>query len=252
MVRNNHSVENRNTLDKLLRSESRLDACVSLSDILTHMRFWAHIENALIVVSDMAAGTSHIIAGGFASNLDIGGYQQENSIWESKILSLMPTEERDAKYIAELRFFHYLRHLPKSKKPDYYLVSKLRFRYADGDIHDVMHRMYYIFDVNGENVRYAICIYSPLTFDFKGKSFAVNSITGIKEELTVSGNDTILTRRECQVLGMIDTGMKSADIAGQLNISIHTVSRHRQEIIGKLQVKNTHEACRIAKSMGLF
>ena len=51
---------------------------------------------------------------------------------------------------------------------------------------------------------------------------------------------------------MIDTGLKSAEIAAQLNISIHTVSRHRQEIIGKLQVKNTHEACRIAKSMGLL
>ncbi|MDE5846342.1 MAG: LuxR C-terminal-related transcriptional regulator [Muribaculaceae bacterium] len=45
---------------------------------------------------------------------------------------------------------------------------------------------------------------------------------------------------------------QSAEIAGLLNISIHTVSRHRQEIISKLQVKNTHEACRLAKSMGLI
>lgn len=252
MVRNNHSAENRKTLDKLLRSENRLDAYAPLSDILGHVRFWAHIEKVLIVVSDMADGTSHIIAGDFASNLDIGDYQQENSIWESKILSLMPASEQEKKYIAELRFFHYLRHLPKSKKSDYYLVSKLRLRFADGNIHDVLHRMYYIFDENAENVRYAICIYGPLPFDFKGNSFAVNSITGIKEELTVSGNDTILSFRERQILSMIDTGMRSAEIARQLNISIHTVSRHRQKIIGKLQVKNTHEACRIAKSMDML
>lgn len=194
----------------------------------------------------------HIIAGGFARNLDIGDYEQENSIWESKILSLMSQEEQEEKYIAELRFFHYLRHLPKSKRADYYLMSKLRFCFADGGIHDVLHRMYYIFDDNGEDLRYAICIYGPLPFDFKGKSFAVNSVRGIKEELTASGNDSILSRRERQILAMIDTGMKSAEIAGQLNISIHTVSRHRQEIIGKLQVKNTHEACRLAKSMDLF
>lgn len=58
--------------------------------------------------------------------------------------------------------------------------------------------------------------------------------------------------RERQILAMIDKGMKSGEIAAQLHISIHTVSCHRQEIIGKLQVKNTHEACRIAKSMGLL
>lgn len=252
MVRNNHFTENRKTLDRLLRPENSVESVIPLSDIIADMRFRARVENVLIVVSDMAEGKSHIIAGGFARNLDIGEYQQENSIWESKILSLMSAEEQEEKYIAELRFFHYLRHLPKSKKTDYYLVSKLRFRFADGDIHDVLHRMYYIYDDNREYLRYAICIYGPLTFDFKGKSFAVNSITGIKEELTASGNDSVLSRRERQILTMIDTGMKSAEIAGQLNISIHTVSRHRQEIIGKLQVKNTHEACRIAKSMGLL
>lgn len=252
MVRNNHFEKNRKTLDKLLRPENRSGECGQLSDILTHVRFWAYTENVLIVVSDMADGKSHIIAGGFARNLDIGDYQQENSIWESRILSLMSEEEQEQKYIAELRFFHYLRHLPKKKKTEYYLISKLRFRFLDGDIHDVLHRMYYMFDENGDNVRCAVCVYGPLPVDFKGKSFAVNSITGIKEELTAADNGSILSRRECQILAMIDTGMKSAEIADRLNISIHTVSRHRQEIIGKLQVKNTHEACSLAKSMGLL
>lgn len=252
MVRNNHLTENRRTLDRLLRCESHPERCTPLTDLLAHARFWANIEKALIVVSDMADGKSHIIDGGFARNLDIGDYQHENSIWESRILSLMSEDVLGEKYIAELRFFHYLRHLPKSKKSEYYLVSKLRFRFSDGNIHDVLHRMYYIFDETLENVRYAICIYGPLLFDFKGKSFAVNSITGIKEELTAAGNDAILSRRECQVLAMIDTGMKSGEIAGHLHISIHTVSRHRQEIIGKLQVKNTHEACRIAKSLNII
>lgn len=252
MVRNNHFTENRETLDKLFRSENKADGGIPLTDTIDNMRFWARVENVLIVISDMAEGKSHIIAGGFARNLDIGEYQHENSIWESKILSLMSPEEQEEKYIAELRFFHFLRHLPKSKKRDYFLISKLRFRFADGNIHDVLHRMYYIYDENGEELRFAICIYGPLPFDFKGKCFAVNSLTGIKEELTASGNDSILSRRERQILAMIDTGMKSAEIAVQLNISIHTVSRHRQEIVGKLQVKHTHEACRLAKSIGLL
>lgn len=252
MVINNHSNISRKKLDELLLSESISDNSVMLSQILNYAHFMANIENVLVVVSDMADGKSHIISGGFERNLAIDGYHHENSIWERRILSLMSETEQEEKYITELRFFHFLRHLPKQKRADYYLISKLRFLFADGEIHDVLHRMFYIFDDSKEYVRYAICIYGPLPFDFKGKSFAVNSITGIREELGTSGNDTILSSRECQVLTMIDIGMKSAEIAEQLNISIHTVSRHRQEIIGKLQVRNTHEACRIAKSMKLI
>lgn len=252
MVKNNHFAEDRKALDELLLSQKQSGGCIPLSDVLTYVRFWAVVEKVLIVVSDMADGRSHIIDGGFARNLAIGDYKHENSIWESRILSLMSKDEQKEKYIAELRFFHYLRHLSKAKRPEYYLASKLRFRFRDGDVHDVLHRMYYLFDETRENIRYAICIYGPLSFDFKGKSFAINSISGIKEELTVSDNDAILSRRERQVLSMIDAGMKSAEIAGLLNISIHTVNRHRQEIICKLQVKNTHEACRLAKSMGML
>lgn len=117
MVRNNHFTENRKTLDRLLRSEKQSGGCISLSEVLTYVRFWAQVENALIVVSDINDGKSHIIDGGFARNLNIEDYQRENSIWENKILSLMPEDEQEEKYIAELRFFHYLRHLPKRKNP---------------------------------------------------------------------------------------------------------------------------------------
>lgn len=252
MVRNNHSKDNRKKLDELLRTDELLVKQDCLAKVLAYARFMANIENSIVVVSDMADGKSHIVAGGFVHNLELGDYQQENSIWESRILSLMSADEQEEKYLAEFRFFHYLRHLPKKQRADYYLVSKLRFRFADGGIHDVLHRMYYIFDEEKENVRFAICIYGPMTFDFKGKSFAVNSITGISEELAVSKNDTILSRRECQVLALIDSGMKSVEIAAHLNISIHTVSRHRQEIISKLQVKNSVEACRRAKMMKII
>lgn len=251
MVRNNHS-KNRKELDGLLRREDSYSQCGSLTEVLEYAGIIARIENAIVVVSDMAADKSHIVAGGFARSLDIGDYRQENSIWEKRILSQMTPEEQEEKYLAELRFFHYLRRIPKSRKEDYFLVSKLRFRFADGELHDVLHRMYYVFDEDKENVRYAICIYGPMPFDFSGKSHAVNSITGLTEELTATGNGTILSPRECQVLSMIDTGLRSSEIAGQLNISIHTVSRHRQEIISRLQVKNSHEACRIAKALKII
>ena len=252
MVRNNHFDSNRKKLDGLLRSDNASSDPPSLHRLRIYAQMMAEIENVIVVVSDMASGKSHIAAGAFAASLGLSDYQHEDSIWESRILSLMSAEEQEAKYIAELRFYHFVKHQPKNRKGDYHLLSKLRFRFGDGSLHDVFHRMHYIYDEGRNNVRYAICIYGPLSFDFKGRSIIVNSVTGLTEELTPAGTDAILSRRERQVLGLIDTGMKSAEIADRLSISIHTVSRHRQEIINKLQVKNTHEACRIAKSMELI
>ena len=138
MVRNNQS-DYRKKLAELLRREDSSDNRDILSQVLGYGRLIAKIENALVVVSDMVAGKSHILAGGFARNLDLGDYQHENSIWENKILSLMSPEEQEEKYLAELQFFHYLRRIPKSRKEEYYLVSKLRFRFVDEDAFVIFH-----------------------------------------------------------------------------------------------------------------
>ncbi|MDE7345911.1 MAG: helix-turn-helix transcriptional regulator [Muribaculaceae bacterium] len=252
MVINNHFESNRKKLDGLLRTDNTYADLTALQRLRNYAETMAEIENVIVVVSDMANGKSHISAGEFARSLGISDYQHEDSIWENRILSLMSAEEQEAKYIAELSFFHFVKHQPKNRKGNYHLLSKLRFRFGDGSLHDVFHRMHYIYDDGRNNVRYAVCIYGPLSFDFKGRSMIVNSVTGITEEITPAGRDAILSKRERQVLSLIDTGMKSAEIADKLNISTHTVSRHRQEIIKKLQVKNTHEACRIAKSMELI
>ena len=216
--------------------------------IYTYARMQAEIEGSLVVVSDLRRSVSRIFAGKFSDKLGISCYTHENSIWEKEILDLMSDSEREEKFIAELRFFHFLRHQPRQKKSENFLMSKLCFKNSL----DVLHRMYYVYDENFENVCYSICIYSPLAFDFPGRSYAVNSCSGLREELTGESNDTILSKRERQVLQLISSGMKSIDIAQSLNISLHTVSRHRQEILKKLQVKNSLEACRVAATMKLI
>ena len=239
-------------LDILLKSQPIHGGDDQMEVAISYAKAMVRLENVVAVVSDISGGVSQIFSGGFASTLGLDGYNWENSIWEKRILEMMSVEEQEAKFIAELRFFHYLRHLPKSKRSDCCLFAKLKFRLAGGRTIDVLHRMYYIYDSRQENVRYAICLYGPLTFDFKGKSRVVNTATGLTEELTIRNNSSVLGKRECQVLSLIDSGLKSAEIADRLNISIHTVSRHRQEILANLQVKNSIEACRLAKSMELI
>lgn len=249
MTINDHSSsDQQKKLDRILRSQAELAKTNEDKRIYSFAENLSRIESALVVVSDIAKGTSRIFSGTFARSLGIDGYSHENSIWEKEILNLMTEKEQENKIITELRFFHYLRKIPKSHKSEYYLVSKLRFR----NTMTVLHRMYYIYAASGDSVNYAICVYCPLIFDFPGQSFAVNAVTGFKEEITSSADNSIISKRERQVLELISSGMKSSEIARSLNISLNTVSRHRQEILSKLQVKNSVEACYLAKSMGLI
>ena len=239
-------------LNQLLKSQSFNGGTIDVSQLLDYAKNISQIENVTVVVSDMRCGISRIFPGKFGIVLGVSNYVEENSIWEKAILNLMTEKQREEKYLAELRFFNFLRHVPRHARPDYYLVSKLRMKAATGDTIDVIHRMYYIYADDSETVTHALCLYGRPTFDFIGKNRIVNSFTGVSEELTASGDSSILSRREKQVLTLIDSGKRSYEIADILSISKNTISRHRQQILAKLQVKNSMEACRIAKTMKII
>ena len=59
-----------------------------------------------------------------------------------------------------------------------------------------------------------------------------------------TATDTLLTPREREILALAKEGMFSKEISEKLNISIHTVNRHCQNILEKLQVDNMIEAIR--------
>ena len=59
-----------------------------------------------------------------------------------------------------------------------------------------------------------------------------------------SAADTLLTPREREVLALAKEGKLSKEISEKLNISVHTVNRHRQNILEKLKVDNIIEAIR--------
>lgn len=239
-------------IDRLLKKQPGASHKPEMEGLLNYAGYVAEIENVVAVVSDLKKGVSRIFPGKFGEFLGIGNYVKEDSIWEKAILDLMSENEREEKYLAELRFFNFLRHTPRHKRPDYYLVSKLRMTAANGDMISVVHRMYYIYADDRDTIVCALCLYGRDVFDFAGRSVVVNSLTGVCESLTAASDALILSRREQQVLRLIDLGKSSADIAGMLSISKNTVSRHRQEIISRLRVKNSVEACCVAKAMKII
>ena len=246
-------MNNQKNIDDLLRKQTFSTDISSLDALVyNYAESIAKIEKCVVVVSDLKFGTSRIFSGAFANQLGLTNYTIENSIWEKEILTLMTPEECNEKYLAELRFFNFLRHIPRHLRENYYLATTLRMFNKNSKPIDVLHRMYYRYETNSDVIRYGICLYGPDTFSIPAKSIAIDSVTGHWEELSSVTDNGILSHREKQVLALIEQGMTSQAIASDLCISKHTVSRHRQEILAKLQARNSTEACRRAKQLKII
>ncbi|MHC4399723.1 MAG: response regulator transcription factor [Planctomycetota bacterium] len=59
-----------------------------------------------------------------------------------------------------------------------------------------------------------------------------------------------LTRRELQVLRLVDEGRSNKQIAAELHLSLHTVKNHVHRILEKLNVRNRRQAVHYAYSEG--
>ena len=216
---------------------------------------YACIENALAVLSDMQAKVSYIYYGGFARVLGLGmGKESEEirSIWEEPVLKLVHPDDLRGKYLQELRFYHFVKHLPKSKRQSYYCLAKLRMKDVYGNYHWAQHRIFYISAPDNRALWLTLCLYTPLYSEVMPGGMVVDSLTGQTQALGTCTDHVILSVRELQVLDLISKGMTGKQIALALSISVHTVNRHRQEILKKLQVRNSIEACRVAGELGIL
>lgn len=216
---------------------------------------YARMENAIAVLSDLRTNKSYIYYGKFLQILGIENNKKDSkfsSIWEEEIFNLIHPDDLASKHLQELCFFHFIKRQAKSKRTDYYLTSKLRMKTSTKSYIPVLHRMFYIPAPSKDTLWLALCLYSPLVFDISTKCIIVNSINGQITELDKQNNTKILSEREKQVLTLVDKGLASKAIAEMLSVSVNTISRHRQEILNKLQVKNSIEACRIAKELKII
>lgn len=239
-------------LDKLLKSQLRAVSAELGESVDAFARALSCYENLIVVVSDFVSDSSRIYSGDFASVIGLDDYVSENSIWEKRILDLMPEAVRREKYRGELNFFNAVSRMPVAVRRHYYLASHLRFALENGTEMDVLHKMFYVYDAESQSIRYAVCTYGPMSMVSLNGCVMVNSVTGVTEDLSPTSDDSILSRRELQVLKMIAAGHTSEEIASLLSISRHTVNRHRQEINAKLQSSNSHHAVNTAKLLGLI
>ena len=125
-------------------------------------------------------------------------------------------------------------------------------RSRNGEWVETLHRLYYIPAQDGKTTRFALCLYGAMTANLKSATIVIDTLTGQATDLNPSAGIKILSPQETSVLKLIDDGNRSKGIADILGISLHTVSRHRQNIIAKLKVRNSAEACKIARNLSIL
>jgi DNA-binding CsgD family transcriptional regulator/cell division protein FtsB len=64
--------------------------------------------------------------------------------------------------------------------------------------------------------------------------------------------ETGLSQREIQIIRLSAEGLKAAEIAERLFLSVHTVNTHRQRIYAKMDVKNVSDMLRKATELGII
>ncbi len=249
------------TLNKKLLEQpfsEKQDNIALLSEYQNIASRYAKLENSIAVLSDLKLNKSYIYNGALAEKLGIderGSKKEINSIWEEDIFSRILPDDLIAKHLLELQYFHLLKTLPIEDRCDYYVSSKMRMRDRNGSYIPILHRMFYVCSCTMGNLWLDLCLYNHLPEELPPETpngVIVNSATGAIIKADRQKCKDILSTREKEILRLIGQGKMSKEIAGLLSISKNTVDRHRQNILEKLQVKSSIEACNIAKLMNLL
>lgn len=216
-------------------------------------QMYAFTENTIAVLSDIKTNTSYIAYGKIGVTLGLVPTPQTKeiqSIWESDIFNIVHPDDLLNKHLQELRFLNFLKTIPHAEKEDFYSVINLQMRLPSGAYIQMQHRMFYVTSQDNGNIHLALCIYGFApnipTYDI------INTKTGKGYHSELQDKTEILTKREKEILSLIEQGKLSKEIASRLSISINTVNRHRQNILEKLRVGNALEACKIAKALQLL
>ena len=219
---------------------------------------YVRIDQCVGVLSDFQANCSYIYSGSFGQ---VFGLTTENTVIESAfeeaIFSKIHPDDVIERHLLELNYFEFQKSIDQKERSRYSTFSRIRLQNSDGSYSYINHRTIYVKSLPNGSVWLALCIYAPATDliptkGIDGKIIDVQTGNVITYEKYTNNNKNLLSQRELEILNLVAKGMGSKKIAEELNIALHTVYRHRQNIINKMKVANTAEAVKTAMFMGII
>ena len=158
---------------------------------------------------------------------------------------------------SEIRMYDYLRDIKDDSKKDYKLVYDYRVRAKDGSYIRFLHQLV-IYEVDKAYHSWLLLIISDVLSTSPAnespRRFLINTRTQkvclFNEESGIKSS--LITRREKEVLELIEAGFDSTGIAARLFVSVNTINNHRQHILEKTHTRNSSQAIAYLKCIGLL
>lgn len=247
-------MDNQNGLNEKLRQQ--MDGCWEEAQewqLRSIAQSYAICEHSIAVLSNLRTDQSYIYYGNTSNLLGVetaGTYEKIATIWEDKILNRIHPDDRRRRMLQELAYYQFVATSHSDKAFQWHLENTLRMRDKEGNYQPTLHRIFYFKGEGQRGVSYAICLFN-LTEKTSRMALLKNSLTG-EERLLDIDEKPLLSEREITIMQYVGEGLSSKVISERLGISKHTVDRHRQNIIGKMQASNMAEACHKAKQLELL
>lgn len=231
-----------------------------LDDLRATVRGMADISGGCCVITDASNDTCHVYGGSLARMM---GWAEGNAMYrvldssdEDFIYNCLHPEDLPEKRLLEYEFFKRVDNLSGPEKIEFKATCRIRIKDRSGRYVWVNNSTQILQPSLLGKIWLILCTYELASDQSAADNIAPcirNSTTG---EITVLSfrdrKSRILSQREKEILALIKDGKSSKMIADELNISINTVNRHRQNILEKLSVANSFEAIAAAESMGLL
>lgn len=249
-----NSIYSSQELDKEVLDACELERCNALA------RSFIDISGGCSVITDASCDHCYLYVGSLGALLGLTDSfpmaAEADSSDEDVIYNRMHPEDLVEKRMLEYEFFKYVSPMSGEEKLRYQASCRIRIRNAAGGYTVVDNTTQIACPSPNGKIWLILCCYT-LSSDRDvagGIGPAIrNNHTGKVTELSFKNRRShILTEREKEILLMIKEGRASKQIADALDISVHTVSRHRQNILEKLSVGNSIEAIMAAESMRLI
>lgn len=158
------------------------------------------------------------------------------------------------------KIWDHLMGLPFAERDKYKYTYDYRILKPNGEEVCILEQNCVLQQDSKGNITHVLSICTDITSWKKHPDpFAAVSSIGIQVTLliTIEGHvsehpQPLLSKREIEIIKLLEEGYSSKQIADKLCISFHTVNTHRQHMIGKTGCKNTSELLMYAKSKGFI
>ncbi|WP_333663773.1 helix-turn-helix transcriptional regulator [Chishuiella changwenlii] len=220
--------------------------------------FQAKTDNSIAVLTDYYKNYSYLYTGNLGKLIGIEpGIEIIDSAFEDILFCKINKQDLEEKKLLDIEYYKFLKDIPLIERSCYHTSSFLRIETLEKNIIELLHKTFFIKSFSNGSVWLSLCLYSISSLDNIKKGIEgkiINNETG--KIVFPNNNYTVekinLSVREIEVLQLLLKGYKSKHIAKEIHLSVNTIYRHRQNILEKLNVRNTPEAINKAITLGII